>query len=527
MCAQMDKVCQYCQREVNTTTNRLIQEFCGHNKCRRCFIQEKNGCKECQEELEKSQASPRVSSAPCKMKTAWAKMVTAEGELEEENPPKVITPVAEENSENSEIVMENEEKSLDSEAWQIDTDAEESGEQPPEENVKESQSQQEGEKKMTSKHPEHVKKLQDGSFECLICQRQFSSRHQRMYHMYCDKSIRKPKECPQCHQRFVTANHLKCHLESHEQKEVQCNLCSKKFTRMQSLRKHQKIHKAEHEHKCSKCPKTYPFRFQLKQHELQHDNSRPHKCAICDRAFVLKENLKKHLLIHTNEKKFVCDVCGRKFTRNTTLKVHRNTHEKKRPFIPCSFCGKTFVDARGFVRHSKTHSSNLTFNCSVCKAVFKRKDNLRRHVKVIHPDVDLEEVLTESMPNQEDQEEPQQPVVTNSTISRACSVIKFTGNAKLPDPEPATTVTNEEPSPEDSPKSNPVEKQPEQPPKPKKPYDPFEIYRKILCPSRDDEEESPATGTSRSSDQKDNSEGGFVHWRKRTLNFSQDRRDQN
>lgn len=42
--------CPLCGCIVNNTNNRLIEELCGHKKCRNCFIQERLGCKLCQQD---------------------------------------------------------------------------------------------------------------------------------------------------------------------------------------------------------------------------------------------------------------------------------------------------------------------------------------------------------------------------------------------------------------------------------------------------------------------------------------------
>lgn len=41
--------CPLCGCTLNNTNNRLIEEQCGHKKCRNCFIQEFAGCKLCEQ----------------------------------------------------------------------------------------------------------------------------------------------------------------------------------------------------------------------------------------------------------------------------------------------------------------------------------------------------------------------------------------------------------------------------------------------------------------------------------------------
>uniref|UniRef100_A0A1B0CN25 C2H2-type domain-containing protein n=1 Tax=Lutzomyia longipalpis TaxID=7200 RepID=A0A1B0CN25_LUTLO len=169
--------------------------------------------------------------------------------------------------------------------------------------------------------------------------------------------------------------------------------------------------------------------------------------------------------------------------------------------------------------HASSHSTTLSFTCSICRAHFRRKDNLRRHLKVIHPEENLLETLRESQQEVETEAAPPPP--------RTCSVIKFTGNAK----PPSAVETQEEPQnvPEVQEMPPKVPQVVERPPKTKKPFDPLEIYRKILCPSHDDDDDEPPepnpTPPVPPIVRKTSQEGNFVHWRKRTsLNFTQNAR---
>lgn len=43
----MTTICPQCMKEVNESTNRLIQDTCGHKKCRICLLQDETSCKIC------------------------------------------------------------------------------------------------------------------------------------------------------------------------------------------------------------------------------------------------------------------------------------------------------------------------------------------------------------------------------------------------------------------------------------------------------------------------------------------------
>lgn len=69
------------------------------------------------------------------------------------------------------------------------------------------------------------------------------------------------------------------------------------------------------------------------------------------------------------------------------------THTEKRPFT-CQTCEKSFLDQRGLDRHARTHKTELVaFECTLCSAQCSRRDNIRRHVRNIHANENIVEVL--------------------------------------------------------------------------------------------------------------------------------------
>lgn len=43
-----DDKCPNCEQPINSTSSRLIEDSCGHKKCRLCLVQEEEGCLTCQ-----------------------------------------------------------------------------------------------------------------------------------------------------------------------------------------------------------------------------------------------------------------------------------------------------------------------------------------------------------------------------------------------------------------------------------------------------------------------------------------------
>lgn len=59
--------------------------------------------------------------------------------------------------------------------------------------------------------------------------------------------------------------------------------------------------------------------------------------------------------------------------------------KKKKITVPCQVCFKFVPD---LARHMKRHEQPL-YNCSICNSPFTRKDNLKRHIKMQHHDIQI------------------------------------------------------------------------------------------------------------------------------------------
>ena len=112
---------------------------------------------------------------------------------------------------------------------------------------------------------------------------------------------------------------------------------------------------------------------------------------------------------------FPCSLCEQIFTRKSSLKVHRERHHADgtgpvRPFI-CDLCGKGFSRCFTMRRHQRVHRveavvhvtqapqdnqpllvaeappqiQRSSFKCPKCVKSFTRRDNLRKHRRLRHP----------------------------------------------------------------------------------------------------------------------------------------------
>ena len=83
---------------------------------------------------------------------------------------------------------------------------------------------------------------------------------------------------------------------------------------------------------------------------------------------------------------FFCHICGDDFKRKENLKKHmKNKHGESGPQIfPCPQCDYKATQKSALSRHIKTVHESQEFPCDYCDKVFGRKDNLNAHVKKNH-----------------------------------------------------------------------------------------------------------------------------------------------
>ena len=77
-----------------------------------------------------------------------------------------------------------------------------------------------------------------------------------------------------------------------------CKFCSKKMTRMDNLKLHEKSHTKENLHHCKYCKKSFTRKYRLVNHERVHTGEKPFNCNNCDKSFKQESHLQKHEGIH-------------------------------------------------------------------------------------------------------------------------------------------------------------------------------------------------------------------------------------
>ncbi|CAG9765236.1 unnamed protein product [Ceutorhynchus assimilis] len=338
-----DLICPQCQRFTSAPSNRLVQDTCGHKKCRTCMLEDIDNCKQC--------LTPNN---------------TLENNIITDNHTAVIhcNGKAKFNNQNN-IVREEEINNI------------------------EDNNQKVKEKAITNKKkfpiPPHISVNSDPSnYLCTICNKTFVTKSHIKYHKYCNGEL-KPFKCEICNKEFILKIQLQVHMCKHTNtKPFKCTICPKAFMENSKLSRHMLLHSSGKMYICPDCAKSFKTRESLRTHCLIHKSEKPFACKVCGTKFSNSSNLKKHLVLHSDEKEHMCDQCGRRFKLKWALSVHRKSHLSLRPH-KCGVCSKSFVYLKDLQRHCLIHTDSQEYSCGICLTSFRRKDNLHRHMKNTHP----------------------------------------------------------------------------------------------------------------------------------------------
>ncbi|XP_053311705.1 PR domain zinc finger protein 15 isoform X2 [Spea bombifrons] len=290
----------------------------------------------------------------------------------------------------------------------------------------------------------HKKKHGEKKFACEICNKLFYRRdvmqeHHRRHlegvrrvkreslHQSADNSIKYKKEpsaCPVCGKMFSCRSNMNKHLLTHGDKKYTCEICGRKFFRVDVLRDHIHIHFKDialmndqqreefigkigissedndentdesmdsdlHKYSCKRCQISFARGKEYLKHIMDVHAENGYDCSICHRRFALKATYHAHMVIHRENlpdpevQKYIhpCDVCGRIFNSIGNLERHKLIHSGVKSH-GCEQCGKSFARKDMLKEHMRVHDNIREYLCAECGKGMKTKHALRHHMKL-------------------------------------------------------------------------------------------------------------------------------------------------
>lgn len=100
-------------------------------------------------------------------------------------------------------------------------------------------------------------------------------------------------------------------------------------------------------------------------------------------SFVGQSQLLRHNIQHTNVRSFECEICKKMYKTKRDLKLHLMVHAVQRPH-KCGTCDKTFLSTSKLKQHLNIHSGNRPFKCNFCPKDFTNFPNWLKHTRRRH-----------------------------------------------------------------------------------------------------------------------------------------------
>ena len=189
----------------------------------------------------------------------------------------------------------------------------------------------------------------------------------------------KEYECDVCEKRFTRPDHLVVHQRKHTgEKPFGCDVCQKRFSRTSSLTLHKRTHTGEKPYECDVCQKRFSQTSSLTLHKRIHTGEKPHECDVCQKRFSHTRSLTLHKRTHTGEKPYECDVCQKMFAVLSGFKRHKTIH------LLCRLCGREIIQPHDVQEYFVEDEHTKQCTCNKCDEKFSNSKKLMKHIARQH-----------------------------------------------------------------------------------------------------------------------------------------------
>ncbi|ALC42066.1 CG15073, partial [Drosophila busckii] len=227
-------------------------------------------------------------------------------------------------------------------------------------------------------------------FKCELCDRSFADKQCLRNHELLKHQPDEEKKfiCEHCPKKFTKQYLLDQHRVVHQERNVPCDLCNRRFATVSMLATHVRMLHGNYGTMCDICAKVVRGRAAFQRHQLEHAGVTEPKvqCDICGSWHKNKYSLKKHIKRHNNSsEKCTCSICGKVSPNRSAMLSHqRYVHISDRVHA-CSVCSKKFKKAITLKEHMATHTGEVLYKCPHCPKTFNSNANKHAHRKIRHP----------------------------------------------------------------------------------------------------------------------------------------------
>lgn len=167
-------------------------------------------------------------------------------------------------------------------------------------------------------------------------------------------------ECPICHIVCKNNDVLLEHIHIH------------KFGKQSIHNNRQKINQTGN-YKCPICRLVYETNDELLKHVYVHKFGKE--------PDVIEKNVKLNYSDQGQRKEYKCPICHVVCNGNKELSIHVQTHVKLPFKHKCIYCGKGFDRPSALEIHTRSHTKEKPFQCSICDKCFSTAGQLVKHMK--------------------------------------------------------------------------------------------------------------------------------------------------
>lgn len=191
-------------------------------------------------------------------------------------------------------------------------------------------------------------------------------------------------KCGHCLKTFNNDQELVNHLLIFHAKTLTCPVDFRNFNNNQAFTIHMRNNHAElfpnSSFTCSVCKNEFETLYEKLSH-MKNCKEKSFNCLHCQKTFSRKCHLVKHLKLVSGELNITCEICNKICRDKHDYKIHSRSHSSEKLF-KCSLCSKSYKTSSARAAHLQTHLE--TFICTYCNIQFKSRRTMQKHVKNKH-----------------------------------------------------------------------------------------------------------------------------------------------